>query len=215
MGRHPHGEAAMVSSPLLADLSRSYRDAGGGRVHRILECARAPGIHAIVVFRFGHWALAQPKWARVVLDPVYVLANALVHILWGIEISRRACIGPGLCVGHFGGITVSGDAVIGRNCALSQGTTIGQSGEGTPVIGDDVYIAPGARVFGKIRVGNNVKIGANAVIHKDVPDNAIVVLAPGMQIISYAGNRRRPAPAPLEPAGLAEPVEKVAVDHAH
>ena len=58
-----------------------------------------------------------------------------------------------------------------------------------PTIGDNVYIAPGARLFGKIVIGNNVKVGANAVIHKDLPDNAIAVLDPGFKIISYAGNR--------------------------
>jgi serine O-acetyltransferase len=203
----------MSRSPLLADLRRAYQHASGGGVHKILECARTPGVHAVLVFRFGHWTLAQPKWARVVLDPVYILANAFIQILWGIEISRNARIGPGLCIWHFGGITVSGAAVIGANCSLSQNTTIGKSGDGVPVIGDDVYIASGARIFGKIRVGNNTKIGANAVVYKDVPDNAIVVLAPGMQIISYAGNHTHPGL--LEPARLAKAVEEVAVDHGH
>ena len=76
--------------------------------------------------------------------------------------------------------------------------TIGRSGHGEnygmPVIGDDVYIAPGAKLFGKIRVGDNVKIGANAVVHRDVPDNAVVA-SPGFQIVSLKGNRRR---APLQ-----------------
>ncbi len=102
-------------------------------------------------------------------------------------------IGPGLYIGHFGGITVSSAAIIGRDCNLSQNITIGVSGAGSkrgaPTIGDNVYIAPGARLVGKISIGNNVKIGANAVIHKDLPDNAIAVLDPGFKIISYAGNR--------------------------
>jgi serine O-acetyltransferase len=75
---------------------------------------------------------------------------------------------------------------------MSQGITIGISGSGerrgVPTIGNDVYIAPGARLFGKIAIGNNVKIGANAVIHRDIPDNAVVVLDPGYKIISYKGN---------------------------
>jgi hypothetical protein len=96
-------------------------------------------------------------------------------------------------IGHFGGITISGDAIIGKCCNLSQNVTIGVSGQGekrgVPIIGDNVYIAPGARLFGKISIGNNVKIGANAVIYKDIPDNAVVVLDPGFKIISYKGNR--------------------------
>jgi serine O-acetyltransferase len=107
-----------------------------------------------------------------------------------------------LYIGHFGGITVSSSAVIGRDCNLSPGNTIGVSGAGAkagaPVIGDNVYIGPGARLFGKITVGSNVKIGANAVIHQDLPDNAIAVLDPGFKIISYAG---RPARNPDEASG--------------
>ena len=61
---------------------------------------------------------------------------------------------------------------------------------GVPTIGDNVYLGPGARVFGKISIGNNVKIGANAVVYKDIPDNAIVVLDPGFEIVSYKGNHR-------------------------
>jgi serine O-acetyltransferase len=59
-------------------------------------------------------------------------------------------------------------------------------------IGDDVYIAPGAKVFGNITAGNNVKVGANAVVYRDLPDNAVVALSLGFQIISYKGNRPRP-----------------------
>jgi len=191
----PDSDSA-ARSALIVDLKRNFRLASGGALHKAFECLRMPGVHAVVVFRFGHWTLGQPKWMRIVLDPIYILANALVQILWGIEISRRARIGPGLNITHFGGITVSGDAVIGKDCNLSHASTIGQSGEGTPVIGDDVYIAPGARIFGRIRVGNNVKIGANAVVYKDIPDNAIVAMAPGFQILSYAGNRRRSADQP-------------------
>lgn len=123
---------------------------------------------------------------------VYFFLNGLVKILWGMEIPRAVRIGPGLYIGHFGGITVSPGVIIGSNCTLSQSITLGAWGSaethGAPVIGDNTYIAPGARLFGKITVGNNVKIGANTVIYKNVPDNAIVALSPGFQIISLKGN---------------------------
>ncbi|MGE5639349.1 MAG: serine acetyltransferase [Clostridia bacterium] len=154
----------------------------------------APGLQAAAVYRLGSWALRQPLVLRLVLDPAYVVLNVLMKILWGIEISRHARIGPGLYIGHFGGITISRYAVIGANCGISQQVTIGVAGErgsgGAPVIGDDVYIAPGARLFGPIRIGNNVKVGANAVVYRDVPDNAVVALDPGFKILSYRGNRR-------------------------
>jgi serine O-acetyltransferase len=140
-------------------------------------------VQAVVVYRFGQWARLQSRLLRCVLDPMYWTCNALIRITWGIELPRGAKIGPGLYIGHFGGITISAAAVIGRDCNLSHGITIGVSGHGehcgVPTIGDEVFIAPGARLFGRITVGNNVKIGANAVIHKDVPNNAVVVLDPG------------------------------------
>ena len=188
-------------SALLADLRRRYAMTSGSTLRRVLMCARAPGIHAVVVLRFGQWCLRRHKLLRLVLDPIYAILDLLIHILWGIEIPRAAKIGPGLYIGHFGGITVSPRAVIGRNCNLSQNITIGVSGEGdkrgAPTIGDNVYIAPGARLFGGITIGNNVKIGANAVVHKDLPDNAIAVLDPGFSILFRAtGARNRTSNTP-------------------
>lgn len=156
--------------------------------------ALSPGVHAVLVYRFGRWALARPRALRLVLDPLYAVLALGVRVLWGIEISRRASIGPGLYIAHCGGLVVAANAVIGANCNLSHDVTIGRSGRGgkcgVPVIGDDVYIAPGAKVFGKIRIGDNVKIGANTVVHRDVPDDAVVALSPGFQIVSFDGNRR-------------------------
>ena len=188
---------AILSSPavqcLLRDVERAQDVADRRSTLRRLWCLAEPGMQAVAVYRLGTWALGLPFAARLAADPLYWALNVLMKILWGIEISRHAQIGPGLYIGHFGGITVSREAVIGANCNLSQQVTIGVTGRGegrgAPVIGDDVYIAPGARLFGPIRVGNNVKIGANAVVHDDIPDNAVVVLAPGFKIVSYRGNR--------------------------
>ncbi len=175
-----------------ADVRRTYDYLFGSKLLRVLNCARAPGVQAILVLRFGQWLKTQSVLIRLSLEGVYFVLNGLVKILWGIELPRAVRIGPGLYIGHFGGITVSCEAAIGSNCTLSQDITLGASGNadtyGAPVIGDNTYIAPGARLFGKITVGNNVKIGANAVIYKDVPDNAIVVLCPGFRIISLKGN---------------------------
>jgi serine O-acetyltransferase len=201
----------MAQSALLADIRRTYAYLSGSRLRRSIICLRSSGIHAVVIFRFGQWVLRRNKILRLItlMDVWYQFLDLGLQLAWGIELPRRATIGGGLYIGHFGAITISGEAVIGRNCTVSQGVTIGVSGEGpksgVPVIGDDVYLAPGARLFGKIHVGNNVKIGANAVIHKDIPDNAIVVLDPGFKIISFRGNRR-PA-QPVEPAEGTEPAE--------
>jgi serine O-acetyltransferase len=133
---------------------------------------------------------------RIFFEPLHLILLRRIRSKWGIEISRSAEIGAGFYIGHYGGITISGFSKIGRNVNISQLVTIGVSGEGenrgAPTIGDNVYIAPGAKIFGKIHVGNNVKIGANAVVHEDIQDNAVVALDPGFRIVSFKGNRMEP-----------------------
>jgi serine O-acetyltransferase len=166
----------------------------GGKMRKVASLILSPGVQTSIIFRFGQWTLKRNILFKTIFSILYFFINTFVsRIMWGIDIPRHAKIGPGLYIGHFGGITISPHAVIGSNCNIAQNVTIGISGKGekrgVPIIGNDVYIAPGARVFGKIVVGNNVKIGANAVIYKDIPDNAIVVLEPGFKIISFEGNR--------------------------
>ena len=87
---------------------------------------------------------------------------------------------------------MSTNAVLGEYCNISQGITIGQAGRGgkqsTPVIGNRVYIAPGAKIFGGITIGDDVAIGANAVVTTDLPDNAVAVGIPA-KIINYKGSK--------------------------
>lgn len=110
---------------------------------------------------------------------------------FGIGISFEAEIGSGFYIGHFGGIFVYPLCKIGKNCNLSPGVTLGKTNRGKnagyPTIGDNVYIGPGAKVIGAVKVGSNVAIGANCVVTKDVPDNAVVVGIPA-KVISYEGS---------------------------
>ncbi|HUI98765.1 MAG TPA: serine acetyltransferase [Usitatibacter sp.] len=186
-----------IFGALRADVRRTYDLLEGGRLRRLVHCARSPGVQAVAVYRLGQWLSRRPAVVRLFLEPFFAIGQFVVRVLWGIELPRSARIGPGLYIGHFGGIIVSPDAVIGSHCSLSPSITIGLAGQGerlgVPVIGDFVYVAPGARLFGKIRIGNNVKIGANAVVHRDVPDNAVVALDPGFRIISFSGNVPRSA----------------------
>jgi serine O-acetyltransferase len=171
------------------DILRTYQAARGDTLDRVAACCRSPGLHAVAIFRFGHWLKHAQLFWRLLLSPIYLLLYRRMRIKWGIEIPRSAEIGAGLFIGHFGGIVVASEARIGSNVEISHQVTIGISGQGDrrgcPTIGNNVYIAPGAKIFGKIRIGDNVKIGANAVVHKDVPDNAVVVLDPGFRIIAY------------------------------
>jgi serine O-acetyltransferase len=110
---------------------------------------------------------------------------------FGISIPFTTRIGPGFYIGHFGGIVVSDGAEIGRNCNISQGVTIGASNRGqragAPVIGDNVYIGPGAKVIGGIRIGDDVAIGANAVVTHDVPSGSVVAGVPA-RVVSNEGS---------------------------
>lgn len=114
-----------------------------------------------------------------------------LEIKYGISIPHTTHIGPGLFIGHFGGIVVNDSVVIGRNCNLSHGVTIGQKNrgrfKGCPRIGDRVYIGPGAAIIGSVSVGSDVAIGANAVVVDHAPDNAVVVGNPAY-VVSARGS---------------------------
>lgn len=92
--------------------------------------------------------------------------------------------GSGLSIAHYGSIIVNEKSKIGKNCRIHSATNIGGVGDNVPIIGDNVYIAPGAKIFGGITIGDNVSIGANAVVNKDVPSNVTVAGVPA-KIVSY------------------------------
>lgn len=117
----------------------------------------------------------------------------LRHLMhkYGIYLPRGTKVGPGFYIGHYGQIVIHEATVMGRNCNVSQGVTIGQTNRGdrrgVPTLGDNIFVAPGAKVIGGIRIGNNVAIGANAVVTTDIPDNAVVVGIPG-RVVSSRGS---------------------------
>jgi serine O-acetyltransferase len=126
--------------------------------------------------------------------PFYLSVRLLLkhyEIKFGISIPYNTKIGPGLYVGHFGGIFVNPQAVIGKNCNINHDVTIGAAyggkSPGVPVVRDNVYFGPGSKIIGGIEIGNNVAIGANCVLTKSVPDNAVVAGIPGV-VISEKGS---------------------------
>lgn len=138
------------------------------------------GFIAVLVYRYGRWTRTiRPKVLSYPFKLLYVLLQFLVDILFGINISTNSEIGPGLYVAHFGGIFLHGH--MGAHCSVTQAVTVGYKGGGKstrpPRIGDNVYIGAGAVIVGDIRVGNNVVVGANTTVVKDVPDNHLVVSA--------------------------------------
>lgn len=85
--------------------------------------------------------------------------------------------GPGLSIAHYGQITVNGNAKIGKNCRIHEGVTIGATGGSNkaPILGDNVFIGTGAKIIGDIKIANNVAIGANAVIVKNILEESVTV----------------------------------------
>ena len=92
-----------------------------------------------------------------------------------LDIPARTEIGAGLCIHHPQNIIVAPTTTIGENCTIYHGVTVGRGPmPGTPKIGDNVVIYAGAKILGGITIGDNVEIGANAVVTRDVPSNSVV-----------------------------------------
>ena len=123
----------LSDSVLVADLRRFWERTSGTHLRRLATCLRVPGVQAVVVLRFGQWALRRPAPLRMALARLYLLGFRRMRGRWGIEIPRRTSIGPGLYIGHAGGIVVSPEAVIGARVALSHGVTIGVANRGDGV----------------------------------------------------------------------------------
>lgn len=177
------------------DVRRVYGDAtapGGFRLwFQIFRFAwKDPIFFRILVLRHYQWC-DRKGWPNIPLMRI-----ARFRLRRYVEINTHD-IGPGLRIYHGDGIVIARGAVIGRGLTIEHqvtiGNRIGHEGErGCPTIGDDVFIGAGAKVLGPIRIGNNVRIGANAVVLHDVPDNATVVGVPA-KVVRIAG--KRPAEA--------------------
>jgi serine O-acetyltransferase len=136
-----------------------------------------PGFRYAVLLRLYAWARTR-GWCSLGVRQSLVLLLYHYSIRFGIDVSRDARIGSGFYIGHFGGIFVPGGAVIGDNCNLSHAVTLAEVGHGVragcPAVGDNVYIGPGAKIIGRVQIGNGAAIGANAVVVNDVAPNTTV-----------------------------------------
>lgn len=140
-----------------------------GTAIKILWRHRA--VRAIAYFRLASWF----KHHRIPFFPNCLQQFIFAH--YGLEIPSGGDIAGGLYIAHPVGTVVVGK--IGKNCSIIASVTIGMRNDGKfPDIGDNVFIGAGARVLGGIHIGNDVVIGANAVVIKDVPDGATVVGIP-------------------------------------
>lgn len=114
-----------------------------------------------------------------VISFIFKFIWRLLSRWYGIQIEYNTKIGKGFYIGHFGTIVVNGESIIGENCNISQGVTIGRTNrgdrKGAPTIGDSVYIGANAVVVGKVNIGNNVLIAPNSFVNVDVLPNSIVL----------------------------------------
>ena len=157
----------------------------------------------MVVYRFGRWRYTiSPRAVRVPLSILYKLLKIIVESLTGTELPCEVVIGSRLRIEHSFDIVVSGDAVLGDDVVIRNGVTIGLRHEGkrgSPTIGNRVDIGAGAKILGPIHIGDDVSIGANAVVISDVPAGCIAVGVPA----------RIKAKRAAEPAAIEHPAPAV------
>lgn len=133
------------------------------------------GLVFVKIFRFAH-KTSKNKWTHLFGFPIWLTYRFLYNWLFGIDIHESTQIGLNFVVWHGFGIVIHPQSVIGDNVTIHQNVTIGNSHHGgkPPVIGNNVIIGASALIIGDIQIGHNVTIGAGSVVVKDVPDNSVV-----------------------------------------
>ena len=143
-----------------------------------------PGVHALWGHRISHWL-----WKRRAKVAARVVGE-LTRIFTGVEIHPGAILGTGLFIDHATGVVIGETAEVGDDVTIYHGVTLGgistDPGKRHPTIGDRVIIGAGAKILGPIKIGDDSRIGANAVVVKEVPSSSVVVGVPG-QIVSRSG----------------------------
>ena len=147
-------------------------------------------------FRFSYWMRRCNYYSgrSKATRPLFYLARFRYKQLkykFGYDIEYSTRIGEGFYLGHWGGVVINKNAVIGKNCNISHQVTVGvdskRSGEAAPVIGDGVYLAPGSKIFGKVTLGDGCAVGANSVVNKDVPAGVTAAGVPAV-VVSENGS---------------------------
>ena len=151
------------------------RDPAARTTFDVLTCYS--GVHAMLFYRVNHW-----MWARGLRWPARFMGN-ISRWLTGIEIHPGAVIGRRFFVDHGTGVVVGETAEIGDDVTLYQGVTLGgrtlNEGKRHPTLGNNVVVGAGAKILGPFKVGDDARIGSNAVVLEPVPSGATVVGVPG------------------------------------
>jgi serine O-acetyltransferase len=155
------------------------RDPAARSLAEVLLCY--PGLHALWLHRAAH-----SLYQRGMRLPARLISQ-LSRFLTGIEIHPGARIAPGFFIDHGMGVVIGETTEIGEDVTLYQGVTLGGTGKETgkrhPTVGAGVIVGTGARVLGPVQIGEGAKVGAGAIVIKDVPANSTVVGNPGRPVI--------------------------------
>ncbi len=172
------------------------------------------GLHAVRSYRKSNWFYKRKMYtiARII--------SQCSRFFTGIEIHPGATIGKGLFIDHGTGVVIGETTEIGDNCILYQGVTLGgtgkEKGKRHPTLGNNVMVGAGAKVLGPFKVGDNVKIAANAVLLEEVPPNCTAVGVParivkrdGMKIATDLDQIHMPDPVSQEMCKLRHMIEQL------
>lgn len=160
-----------------------------GKKSAFLLLITTQGLWALFVYRLSNriYRSNLPHFIKKMLLIFAVIWQKWIEILTGISLPYSINIGPEFYIGHFGGIIINSSVKIGANCNISQGVTIGVSGRGdkrgVPIIGNNVYIGANAVIAGKLKVGDNCVIAANSLVVESIESNKTVMGVPA-KIIS-------------------------------
>jgi serine O-acetyltransferase len=163
-------------STVWADIGRFREEEDSLRT--LIRGLLSQGFQALFVYRIFRWFYER----RIPTQPLRFFVERFVEIITGISIPAQARIAKGLRIHHFGGIIVHSEAVIGENCTLYHGVTLGDLGGrgGVPRLGNRVLIGAGAKLIGEIVIEDDCVIGANAVVLVSVPAGCIAVGVPAV-----------------------------------
>lgn len=196
---HLNGEMKMFDTVRRDMRAVLERDPAARNGFEVLLCY--PGFWAVLIHRFSHF-LHRHK-----LKLLARWISMLMRFLTGIEIHPGAALGKGVFIDHGMGVVIGETTEVGDNVTIYQGATLGgtgkDSGKRHPTIRDNVVISAGAKVLGPFTVGENSKIGAGAVVLKEVPPNSTVVGVPG-RVVSKGGPSQEAAD--LDQVNLPDPV---------
>jgi serine O-acetyltransferase len=184
---------------LLEDLDAAHAHDPAAR-SRIEVALGYPGVHAVWTHRVSH-----RMWHQPLLRLPARLLSQLARFATGIEIHPGARIGRRLFIDHGMGVVIGETTVIGDDCVLFHGSTLGgrsmRRGKRHPTLGDRVLVGAGAKVLGPVWIGDDAQVGANAVVVKDVP--------PGCVAVGVPARVREPAAKPAERPRVEDPSELI------